>query len=304
MTNLESTPGNTGAVVLPKVEAKTPSRRGRAVLAALLSFFFTGLGQLYNRQPWKALAFAIVNGLFPLLLAKSHIPFHFWGLLGIGVVSLVWKAFVVGEAAYVAATANKAEPQVRASWLTYSIVGIIVVGAAIFPATGMFRGGMGFRAFKISSDSMCPTMCRGDRIVADFKAYKTAEPRRGDLIVFRQASGEIYVKRVAGVGGDVVAPGPNGAILVNGEPFRAPAPCGAPVQQNPDPSGEDTIEVVNQFVSTKVPENSFFVVGDNLNNSFDSRYPQFGAVRLSDIRGKGAFIYWSGERSRIGCRIR
>lgn len=303
MTNFESTSERTPPLVLPQVDAKPPSRRGRAVLAGFLSLLITGLGQLYNRQPWKAAAYAIVASLFGLALDQRPLALHFWTLLGLIGGSVCWKIFAVLDAAYVAAKANNAKPGVRVSWISYAVVGIIMLATTIYPSAKQFKQS-GFRAFKIASNSMCPTMCVGDRIVADFNAYKTAGPRRGDMIVFRQATGEIYTKRIAGVAGDVVAPGPNGAILVNGEPFRAPASCGAPIQQSPDPSGGDTIEVVNQFVSIEVPENSFFVVGDNLNDSFDSRYPQFGAVRLSDIRGKGVFIYWSAERSRVGCRIR
>jgi len=57
-------------------------------------------------------------------------------------------------------------------------------------------------------------------------------------------------------------------------------------------------------VQTKVPEDSFFVIGDNLEHSLDSRFPEFGLVASNQLRGKALFLYWSSRESRIGCPIR
>jgi signal peptidase I len=55
------------------------------------------------------------------------------------------------------------------------------------------------------------------------------------------------------------------------------------------------------FETVKVPEGSLFVVGDNLDNSYDSRH--FGFVSLDKVKGKALLIYWSSNTSRIGCKL-
>jgi type IV secretory pathway protease TraF len=52
-----------------------------------------------------------------------------------------------------------------------------------------------------------------------------------------------------------------------------------------------------------VPASSFFVVGDNSTNSYDSRIPGFGLVTLDQVRGRPVYIYWSTGKSRIGCAV-
>lgn len=55
------------------------------------------------------------------------------------------------------------------------------------------------------------------------------------------------------------------------------------------------------FKTVKIPEGTLFVVGDNLGNSYDSRF--FGPIPLDEVRGQLKFVYWSTNRSRIGCEI-
>lgn len=96
---------------------------------------------------------------------------------------------------------------------------------------------------------------------------------------------------------DTVGPGPGGPVFVNGQRFHAPASCGPPLSQTEDRAD------YSAFQSTTVPEGAFFVVGDNLANSFDSRIPEFGRVTADTVRGKPLYVYWSSGKSRIGCKL-
>jgi hypothetical protein len=58
------------------------------------------------------------------------------------------------------------------------------------------------------------------------------------------------------------------------------------------------------FKSTRVPEGTFFVVGDNLGKSFISRIPEFGSVVSEQMRGKPLFLFWSSGHSRMACPAR
>jgi len=85
---------------------------------------------------------------------------------------------------------------------------------------------------------------------------------------------------------------------VNGQRFNPPAPCGTTAWLKGD------LADYSMFQPTTVPEGSFFVVGDNLPDSFDSRIPEFGPVTKNMVRGKALFLYWSSGHSRIGCSLR
>jgi hypothetical protein len=64
------------------------------------------------------------------------------------------------------------------------------------------------------------------------------------------------------------------------------------------------LQIHSSFRSTTVPEGTFFVVGgDNLEDSYDSRIREFGAVTADMIRGRPLYFYWSPTFSRIGCQI-
>jgi signal peptidase I len=110
---------------------------------------------------------------------------------------------------------------------------------------------------------MCPTICVGDRIVGDSWAYRSKPPQCGDIVMFKHASSEAqFVKRVIGLPGDLIAPGPKGSVLVNGQAFHLPEPCGHFIW-----FGVSSGDSSPMSKSTKVPEGTFFVVGGNLNES-------------------------------------
>lgn len=97
-----------------------------------------------------------------------------------------------------------------------------------FPATDYFLKKFGyFGAFKIPSTSMCPTICQGERIVADGDALLKNAPQREDIILldFHSVHGLLYLKRVIAIAGDIVSER-DGKILVNGNPTTGPAFCG------------------------------------------------------------------------------
>lgn len=179
-----------------------------------------------------------------------------------------------------------------------SLAGVCV---AAFFVLGLAINLHWIRAFRISSDSMCPAICENERILASLIAYRDKPPTRGQIIMLKSDKIEgLLIKRVIGVEGDVISQ-KDDKILVNGASFHFPSEaeiCGK--QHVLEPSAELPVK----FEQITVPPNSFFVVGDNLNSSNDSRIPGFGFVDKKDVRGKPLFIYWSAGDSRFGCSIR
>lgn len=157
------------------------------------------------------------------------------------------------------------------------------------------------RAFRVPSASMCPTICSGERIFVEMQYGRPYLPKRDDVVMLDYgADHALFLKRIIGLPGDVVAAGPRDTMLVNGKPWQAPPACAKSllVESNGDRSA------YSGFEETQVQPGQLFVVGDNLSNSFDSRVAQFEPVTPAKIIGRPLMIYWSRERARIGCPVR
>jgi len=155
------------------------------------------------------------------------------------------------------------------------------------------------QAFKIPSGSMKPTLQIGDHILVNKFIYgikipyirKTlvpiSKPKRGDIVVFIYPLDRTkdFIKRVIGVEGDVIEIR-NKTIFLNG------SPCGDTHGVYTDnlilPS---SIQPRDNFGPIKVPGESIFVMGDNRDQSYDSRF--WGFVKLKDVMGEAFIIYWS-----------
>ena len=128
---------------------------------------------------------------------------------------------------------------------------------------------------RVENISMKPTLQPGYLLVVNKLAYTLGEPKHGDIVVFdyNGAGQEDYIKPIIGLPGDQVVV-ENGIVSVNGHSLTEPY-----IAEMPRYSG-----------SWSVPENSYFVLGDNRNNSSDSH--QWGYVSEEDLVGKAVFIYF------------
>ena len=138
------------------------------------------------------------------------------------------------------------------------------------------------RAFKIPSSSMYPTLQEGDRIFVNRFSYRFSEPKRGDVAVFiyPEDKKRDFIKRIIGLPGETVEI-VDGYILIDGKKINNPSPV-------PDNRYYNTGSYGTQKV--QVPENKYFVLGDNSRNSKDSRY--WGFVPYENLKGKAFLIYW------------
>ncbi len=144
------------------------------------------------------------------------------------------------------------------------------------------------QAFKIPSGSMLPTLQIGDHILVSKFIYWFSEPERGDIIVFKYPKDKKrdFIKRVVGLPGDTIEI-KDQKVYINKKllPEESYAYHYDPVIQRDEFSPRDN------FGPLKIPDDSFFVMGDNRESSMDSRY--LGTLKKDLIRGKAFIVYWS-----------
>ncbi len=155
------------------------------------------------------------------------------------------------------------------------------------------------QAYKIPSRSMVPALLVGDHLLVNKFIYgvkvpvirklliPVTDPERGDIIVFIYPNDRTkdYIKRVIGVGGDKIEIR-NKDILINDRPYKDAFGIYS------DPVVYPSImQPRDNFGPVIVPKGSLFVMGDNRDESADSRF--WGFVDLRDVEGKALIIYWS-----------
>lgn len=160
------------------------------------------------------------------------------------------------------------------------------------------------QAFKIPSGSMIPTLLVGDHLLVNKFIYgikvpftgttliPISDPKRGDVVVFRFPKDRSvdYIKRVVGEPGDTIEIKKK-QVYVNGQPVKDEhAYYSSDAIQPAGMSQRDFYGPVT------VPEDSIFVMGDNRDNSYDSRF--WGFVERKEVLGKALMIYWSWDLSK------
>ncbi len=223
---------------------------------------------------------------------------------------------------------------------------IVDYSRAFFPVLAIVLGLRSFVAepFRIPSSSMMPSLLIGDFILVNKFAYglrlpitntkflPLGEPKRGDVVVFRPPHhpDEDWIKRIIGLPGDTVAYRDN-TVYINGQPLQyrkvgiyagtgqGMEASGAtllteelPGRPHPVLEREDMPYFLQGEGEWKVPPGQYFVMGDNRDNSEDSRFWPQGAHFLPEqnLRGKAFLIWMHWDRSaggvdfhRIGDRI-
>lgn len=179
-------------------------------------------------------------------------------------------------------SSEKKKKKVKREIFSYLRIILIAVGAAVVLMTFIIINA------KVPSGSMKDTINEGDRLIGLRVTYLFSSPKRGDVVIFKYPDDESkkFVKRVIGLPGDTVS-FTDGDVYVNGEKLDEPYLKEQHVTYSPNST------------SYTVPEDCYFMLGDNRENSKDSRYWSEPYVQKNKILAKVLFRYFNGETGSI-----
>lgn len=296
---------------------KTPNDPARSPLVAvILSLFTTGLGQIYCGRIVRGLVMFLGSLLFaPLILVAAMLPPSTMVLVGLILALLgvlgVYVCAVLDAFRLARCCGDHFQPKEYNRPLVYAL--FVLVGLT-YPTGGLYfiRSSV-FEAFVIPTASEVPTLLPGDRVLVNKTTYQRREVRRGDEVVFRVSSepGRKWVKRVIALPGETVEVKDN-EVFVNGQKLPHEPVTGPTLQEIKGALLEETnfsrryrilisadTKPLPDYPLAKVPNGACFVLGDNRNNSRDSR--TMGFVALGDVVGEVQYRYWpTGTWARFG----
>jgi signal peptidase I len=259
------------------------------VVALVLSILTVGLGHLYSTRHKRALLF--YGGFLALWFLCLYTPLTY-SYLGVLIASIAFLSFFVFQAAdawRVARRVGVACLQPYNRRIVYVL--IVVLHQAVLVPILSWALPRPVKSYRNPTRGMEPSLMMGDYFTVDRFRYRKEGPKRGDVIVFAFQTDprKDFVKRVIGLPGEKV--GTVGSkILINDVPLD-------------DPWGMYTgPSTLPDYGPIKVPLEEYFVLGDNRNNSADSRV--HGLVKRSSIRGKALYVYWARDIGRVGEAVR
>ncbi|MEM6979702.1 MAG: signal peptidase I [Planctomycetota bacterium] len=238
--------------------------------AIMLSALMPGLGHWYAGQFVAGLAWAVASTIAGLtsiwLIAQNQIWLAWLPSTGVMVIA-AWRACQV---------ARKCPSDYRLRvWNRWDVYAMLL----FLCSTGSFGLALLIKqhyveSFVIASASMRPTMAKGDRILVNKAAYRNQSVQRGDIVVFANPEKPrmTYIKRVVALAGDEVEIR-DGWLWINEQSSHIAV----------DPS-------TPEFGPLTVPKFNCFVLGDNVNDSKDSRH--FGPVPLATVGGQAFLTYF------------
>lgn len=265
------------------------------LIAVMLTFIFTGLGQIYAGQVKKGIAFLLINvvalvGMLKYVMDPATKLYSY--MLGVIPVAILFGLYIIIDAYRGAKRYNQTNSLTRNISVGKRILLIIgVLFFYLFNPQGIFANYLRdnvVQAFRLPSGTMEPTIMKGDRILIDKAAYKSTEPSRGDIIVFLypEDTTRSFMKRLIAIGGETVEI-KGGDVYVNGALVQN--------SQIKNIYYYNRGEYAQEGKKVTVPEGNVYVLGDNSASSHDSRY--WGFVPRNNILGKVFKIYYPFDRS-------
>jgi len=297
---------------MSKVKKRNP------IIAGLLSILFLGSGQLYNGQVKKAIIFALSIIPFYFLIGLLGLLRSFNGLLVSLILLIAFMSYVFLDAVrWAVKQKNYQLKQVN----SIKYYGAYIIGwyILIFALPPLVKSIVGYESFVIPTPSMMPSIMVDDKIMA--WSIRPTDVKIGDIITFKREDGQKYLSRVIGLPGDKIEI-IDDRVSINGQKeqwkeiqvinhngyeyqkYKSRLPNGKEIEtlKMLKFNGQEIppFENSNQTESV-VPVNTIYVLGDNRNNSMDSRI--YGTILFENTEKKVYYVWWSNDKNRIGLRL-
>jgi len=295
----------------------SPSHRSAVLpaIAAALSAVAPGSGQALANRLQRGLALAMLSSVVALIAIAifARVPTVVGIILPLAGV-LCWRLWCASDAYRQASMLDGPVGVTRAVGHLFAFaVAAIAIDSTTYTAVRKVLS-----AWRLPSGSMAPALLANDYILTQ---PLRREPRRQDIVAFQSPmdSGQLFVKRIIAGPGDTVAMD-NGQVVLNGHAISEP--YAHSVKPSVDPVSDDfawqsayLVAPASRYQASRhtwgplvVPPGSYFVLGDDRDNSLDSRY--FGFVTRPHITGMPTRVYFSRDSaagrvrwSRIGLTI-
>jgi signal peptidase I len=266
--------------------------RRRWWLAGLLTFLGLGLGQLYNGQPRRGLL--LFASWWPIALAACGTlvwPVPFWVPVTLFALLLVLDIFAIGDA--IAGARRAGSPFMLRPYNRWYVYFAVYAAIVLFGLGALRLMHLQAMTFYIPSGAMEPTVLIGDHLAVDMLSLRQRAPRRGEIIVFRSTENPriSVIKRVVALPGEQISI-VNKRIYLNGTLVDDSAYAIHRDSHSFSRESPSLMAARDNFGPYTVPPGTFFCLGDNRDNSWDSRFT--GPVPRSNIEGGGRIrVYWS-----------
>ena len=279
-------------------------KKRHASLAVLFSIISPGMGHLYAGK-WKlAIALPFILFLLIALVGWTRVVFLSEGMSIIVMMIAVFYLLVMASSFLLARKPTSHNLNASQKWYFYIL--FLVVVSLVNSMVMEYRGKLfGFEPFRIPAASMLPTIMVNDLLIVDTWAYKKNEPELGDVVVFDYPRDPKvkYIKRIMAKGGDHLAYYDK-VLHINGKPLRREF-----VRPYITWGVSEKMEEYSEYIGEKqyrialmplrpainaeyiVPEGYYFVMGDNRDDSNDSRY--WGVLPHHYLYGKAEYIWFS-----------
>ncbi|HTY09209.1 MAG TPA: signal peptidase I [Candidatus Edwardsbacteria bacterium] len=288
-------------------------KKRKPLLAALLSLLAPGLGQLYNGQ-WTMSLIIMIAAEILIAVDGRLLVATYPGLLSTYCLNAAFNLSFAIDAYRSATKAGEFAPR-PCNRVGYYAAFVILAGTLSL-ANGWMVRAFAYEMFSAPTASMAPTIEKDDRFMV--AKHIGENIRRNDILVFRSPyDGKTLVKRCIALGHDTVEIR-HKQLWINGkqtvEPFtqhsditEIPLPHDALMDASPRGSWEhgrftQVYWARDNFGPVVVPENCLFMMGDNRDDSYDSRF--LGPVPRSAVVGKPLYVYFSRDFKRIGTTLR
>ena len=265
-------------------------------LAGLLTLAAIGLGHHYIGDIKRGI-FLFVGGQVVFLFACLCLLFY--APLGQSIAiaaALSFLSFCIVDAVKRAVPSRRTYPLKKVNRWYYYLLYFLIGSFAVQP---LFQLGVRThvaQAYRVPSGSMRHTLQIGDHIVTSKLRFMYSPPKRGDIVVFPlpRDPRKYFLQRVVGLGGETLEIRDK-IVYINGHPLDEPYA----VHMDKHIFSSD-IQPRDNLDPLTIPANALFVMGDNRDNSYDSRF--WGVVQRSAIEGKATSIYWSWDREALRVR--